>query len=539
MTANVASLAPWPEETAPSPAQWSRRLDAYDAGILAEALAARLQPGDLVLLDGEIGAGKSHFARALIRALAGDPHLDVPSPTFTLVQPYDVRIPILHVDLYRVAEPYEVDELDLTDSLEAGAVLVEWPSRGEAALPRSNACLTISIEGIADDPDHRAYTLSADPGFADRMARLFEVEAFLEEAGWAAAHRHHVIGDASTRRYERLVRGEAVSILMDAPEVVSAPAGERRAVDLADPPRPGSADYAATVGLAPKLSAFLAIGQTLHARGFGTPAILANDPAAQAALLEDLGSVSIAVDGRAVSERYVAAMDRLAGVHREAWPRTVVFAGVSHTLPTYDLDAFTAELAQFHAWYVPRHGGSGDPISFLTAWQAALAPMLKTCEMSWVLRDYHAPNLMWRADRGGLDRIGILDFQDALIGPAAYDVASLAQDARTDMEDGLSDALLRHYLAARALEPDFDADGFEDAYWLMGAQRATKVLGAFVRLAFDAGKPGYLSHLARVAAHLRRCLAQPALAELRPYYEGVGLEQAGSLSANELAGCAS
>ncbi len=539
MTANVASVAPWPEEAVPVPAHWSRRLDAYEAGILAEALAARLQSGDLVLLDGEIGAGKSHLARALIRALAGDAHLDVPSPTFTLVQPYAVRLPILHVDLYRVADPYEVDELDLADSLEMGAVLVEWPSRAEAALPRADARLTIAIESIADDPDHRIYTLSADGGFADRIARLFEVEAFLEEAGWASAHRCHVIGDASTRRYERLMRGEAHAILMDAPEAVTAPAGERRAVDLANPPRPGSPDYAATVGLAPKLSAFLAIGQMLHARGFGTPAILANDPAGQSALLEDLGSVSIAEDGQAVPERYGVAMDRLASVHREAWPQTVVFEGASHTLPTYDLDAFTAELAQFHAWFVPRHGGWGDPVDFLTAWQAALAPVLESCEMSWVLRDYHAPNLMWRAGRSDLDRIGILDFQDALIGPAAYDVASLAQDARTDMEDGLSDALLHRYLTSRASEPGFDADTFENAYWLMGAQRATKVLGAFVRLAVDAEKPGYLSHLSRVAAHLRRCLAKPALAGLRPYYDGVGLDRAGSLTADDLGSDAS
>ncbi|MEM7567856.1 MAG: tRNA (adenosine(37)-N6)-threonylcarbamoyltransferase complex ATPase subunit type 1 TsaE [Pseudomonadota bacterium] len=535
MTANAAKIVvAWTGDGEPmaedrTVSGTTRRLNAYEADILAEALAARMQPGDLVLLEGEIGAGKSHFARALIRALADDEGLEVPSPTFTLVQPYALRMPVLHVDLYRITDPFEVDELGLEDALDAGIVLAEWPSRAVGALPHASATLTITISATPGDAETRTYDFAADAGFADRMGRLWEVEAFLEEAGWASAHRHHVIGDASTRRYERLVRGQAHAILMDAPEPVSVPPRVQVAVDIANPPRPGSPDYAAAVGLAPKLSAFLGIGQTLHARGLGTPAILATDLAGQTALLEDFGSATIAESGHAVPARYEAAMDLLARIHGEAWPETVVFASASHSLPLYDVDAFTAELAQFHAWYVPRHGGSGEPLAFLTAWQGALRPALDRCDTSWVLRDYHAPNLMWRADRKGLDRVGILDFQDALIGPAAYDVASLAQDARTDMDEGLSDALLQRYLAARAEEAGFDAEAFTAMYWLMGAQRATKVLGAFVRLAVDAGKPGYLDHLPRVANHLRRCLAQPVLETLRPHYKGVGLENVGTL----------
>ena len=514
-------------------AAWVRTLDAQGTEVLAEALAARLQPGDLVLLDGEIGAGKSHLARALIRALAQDARFEVPSPTFTLVQPYDdLRIPVLHVDLYRIDAPEEVDELGLDEALETHAVLVEWPSRGAGALPRTDAALSIAI-GPAETPDRRRYTLVAAPGFTERLARMRDVEDMLSAAGWASARRAHVIGDASTRRYERLTRGFEVAVLMDAPDGAPVVRCERPAFDAAHPPMPGSPAYAATVGLAPDLTAFLAIGERLHAQGFSAPAIRHADAERHLVLLEDLGAESIAVEGRAVPERYEAALDALVALHRLGWPPAVAFGRRAHSLPVYDLDAFSAELAQFHGWFVPHHApsgaGRGDPIAFLNAWRDLLAPTLATCETSWVLRDYHAPNVMWRGERAGLDRIGILDFQDALVGPAAYDVASLVQDARTDMGDGLQDGLLARYLDARADDPDFDPESFSTAFWLMAAQRATKVLGAFVRLAVDADKPGYLAHLPRVAANLQRCLSEPALQALRPCYEGSGLERAGTL----------
>ena len=419
---------------------WLRTLNAQGAEVLAEALAARLQPGDLVLLEGEIGAGKSHLARALVRALAQDARFEVPSPTFTLVQPYDdLRVPVLHVDLYRINAPEEVDELGLDDALETHAVLVEWPARGAGALPRTDAALSIAI-GPAETPDLRRYTLGAASGFAERLARMRDVEDMLSAAGWAGARRAHVIGDASTRRYERLTRGFEVAVLMDAPDGAPVVRCERPTFDAAHPPMPGSPAYAATVGLAPDLTAFLAIGERLHAQGFSAPAIRRADAERHLVLLEDLGAESIAVEGRAVPERYEAALDALVALHRLGWPPAVSFGGREHSLPVYDLDAFSAELAQFHGWFVPHHttGGAdpGDPIAFLGAWRDVLAPTLATCETSWVLRDYHAPNVMWRGERAGLDRIGILDFQDALIGPAAYDVASLVQDARTEMDPG-------------------------------------------------------------------------------------------------------
>ena len=529
-TASATRYAPLHDDEA----AWARSLDAEGAERFGEALAARLEPGDILLLEGEIGAGKSHLARALVRAMAQDARFEVPSPTFTLVQPYpDLRVPLLHVDLYRVADPFELDELGLDEALETHALLVEWPSRGAGALPRTDSVLRVAI-AAGDNEESRRYTLEAGAGFRDRLTRMREVEEGLREAGWDTAHRAHVIGDASTRRYERLQREDGAAILMDAPDGGREDTAPRPAFDPTHPPAPGTREYAATVGTTRDLTAFLAIAAHLRAEGFAAPRIWHADTDRNLVLLEDLGSESIAVDGRAVRARYEAALDVLVALHRRTWPAEVAFAGDRHRLPRYGLDAFLTEIAQFHAWFVPRHGGpgdgGGDATAFLARWREVLEPALVRAETSWVLRDYHAPNVMWRGNETGLERIGLLDFQDALIGPAAYDVASLVQDARTDMDAGLQDALLQRYLDTRRSDPGFDADAFETLYWLMAAQRATKVLGAFVRLAVDAGKPGYLAHLARVSANLRRCLAAPALAGLRSAYEGAGLERAGTLT---------
>jgi aminoglycoside/choline kinase family phosphotransferase len=137
---------------------------------------------------------------------------------------------------------------------------------------------------------------------------------------------------------------------------------------------------------------------------------------------------------------------------------------------------------------------------------------------TWVLRDYHSPNLMWLANRSGLGRVGLLDFQDAVMGSPAYDVASLLQDARVDVPEAMEVALLSHYVRARLKEPGFDARNFAQLYATLAAQRASKILGIFARLDRRDGKPQYLRHLPRVWTYLQRALAHPALAQLRNWY---------------------
>jgi hypothetical protein len=136
-----------------------------------------------------------------------------------------------------------------------------------------------------------------------------------------------------------------------------------------------------------------------------------------------------------------------------------------------------------------------------------------------VLRDYHSPNLLWLPERDDIARIGVLDFQDALIGPAAYDVASLAQDARVDVPETMEMALLSQYVRARQNDdPEFDTAAFTQLYATLAAQRATKILGIFARLDRRDGKPQYLRHMPRLWNYLQRALAHPALAPLEAWY---------------------
>jgi len=137
-----------------------------------------------------------------------------------------------------------------------------------------------------------------------------------------------------------------------------------------------------------------------------------------------------------------------------------------------------------------------------------------------VLRDFHSPNLLWLPERAGVARVGLLDFQDALWGPHAYDVASLLMDARVDVSEALELRLLSRYAVGRqAASADFDLDEVVRCYRTLGAQRATKILGIFARLNKRDKKPQYLAHLPRVWNYLVRALTHPSLAKLKTWYE--------------------
>ena len=137
-----------------------------------------------------------------------------------------------------------------------------------------------------------------------------------------------------------------------------------------------------------------------------------------------------------------------------------------------------------------------------------------------MLRDYHSPNLLWLPEREGIARVGLLDFQDAVMGPAPYDLVSLLQDARVDVPDPLEIALLGRYVKARlGADPDFATTGFVQLYVTLGAQRATKILGIFARLDRRDGKPQYLRHIPRIWRYLRRALIHPAMTDLKAWYD--------------------
>jgi tRNA threonylcarbamoyl adenosine modification protein YjeE len=475
-------------------------------------VAALTEPGDLITLSGDLGAGKSTFARAFIRHAAGDETVEVPSPTFTLMQSYELpRYRLLHADLYRIGGPDELAEIGFDELRDGAVTLLEWPERAGPMLPpdRLDVALTLAPER---GPTVRHARVTGYGALAARAERIARMRAFLEASGFSGAERRRIQGDASTRSYERLTRNGGTFILMNSPRRPDGP-----------PVRDGK-PYSAVAHLAESVTPFIAMARGLAERGFSAPKIFAADREAGLVVLEDLGS-ELVVAGEPpapIEERYAAATDLLALLHGMQLPDLMpVEPGLDYQLPGYDFDALLIEAELLLDWYLPKFNAvvsNAARETFLTLWRKALTPALEA-PATWVLRDYHSPNLLWLPQREGVARVGLLDFQDAVMGPAAYDVASLLQDARVDVPEALEIALLTRYSRARrAADPDFDAAQFAQAYATMAAQRASKILGIFARLEKRDHKPQYLRHMPRVWAYLRRALAHPALEALQSWY---------------------
>ena len=475
---------------------------------LAEDIAAALLPGDILALSGDLGAGKSLLARAAIRALAGQPDLDVPSPTFALRIEYPLdRFAVTHADLYRLTAESEIDELGLEEALDTGALVVEWPDR--LRRPLSAERLDVILE---DRNGGRVARLTPHGSWPDRLARSRLIRAFVDSAGWDNSSRTPIIGDASAKAFERVTQAGRTAIVMNAAEQ---PEG---------PPLHDGRSYDAIAHRARTVEPFIALAAQLRARGIHAPEILAADIDAGLVLLEDLGQDGIVgAGGKAVLPRYEAAVDLLIAIHGQDWPAVASApGGARHAVPVYDRDALLIEISLFADWYV---GADGRPAwtaaereEFLTAWKSVLSALTADRE-TWVLRDFHSPNILWIDGASGLDRVGVVDFQDTVRGHPSYDVASLAQDARVALTPDDEAMLKARYLdGRRTADPAFDAAAFEAAYAVCGAQRATKILGAFSRLAGIGGKPGYLRHIDRTREVLRGNLSHPVLSALRVWY---------------------
>ncbi|MCT7378551.1 tRNA (adenosine(37)-N6)-threonylcarbamoyltransferase complex ATPase subunit type 1 TsaE [Chelativorans salis] len=472
---------------------------------LGEDLAIALRPGDVVALHGDLGTGKTTLARAIIRALADDPTLDVPSPTFTLAQTYALRIPAHHFDLYRLSGAEELEELGLAEAIVEGIAFVEWPER---ALDAFKTAIRVTLR---ERGEGREVEIAAPDEAHARIARSLAIREFLDASGHAGAKRTFLLGDASVRAYETITttHGERL-ILMDAPERHDEPIVH------------DGLPYSRIARLAQSVAAFVGVAKGLRAAGFAAPHIHALDLDRGLLLIEHLGEEHfVATGGAPIPERYLAAARLLAALHERTWPdHFPVAEGIDYSPPPYDRAALGIETELLLDWYLPhvkgRAANQAERQVFGRLW-AALFARLEASEQSLVLRDFHSPNIIWREEERGLARLGLVDVQDAVFGPGAYDLASLALDARADIPEALERAVVDAYCDARRA-PSFDRTAFEEAYAITAAQRNTKLLGIFVRLARRDGKPGYLHHLPRIRAYLRRVLAHPALEELRAFY---------------------
>ncbi len=478
----------------------------------AADIACALEPGDLVTLSGDLGAGKTTFARALIRYLAGNDSIEVPSPTFTLLQTYDLpRFPLVHADFYRLSGAAELSELGFEDLPENAVVLMEWADRAAGFLPADRLDITFTLEP-ALGAEARTARYTGYGAFAVRAERIGLLRAFLDEAGYGEAERRRMQGDASTRIFERLTLDEQTFVLMNAPPH---PDG---------PPVRGGKPYSAIAHLAENTIPYVALAAGLRERHLSAPVILHADSQQGMIIMEDLGDERI-VEGdppAPIEARYQSALDVLITLHRRRLPETLQVAPhLEYRLPRYDMDAFLIEAELLLDWYLPHVKA---PVSdarradFSSLWREALAPAIEA-PSTWVLRDFHSPNLLWLDERRDITRIGVLDFQDAMLGPAAYDVASLLQDARVDVPESLEVMLLSRYVRAQQnSDARFDPANFAQLYATLAAQRATKILGIFARLNRRDGKSQYLRHIPRLWRYLQRSLAHPALASLKAWY---------------------
>lgn len=301
------------------------------------------------------------------------------------------------------------------------------------------------------------------------------IDRFLASVGWGDAAVRPLPGDASFRRYFRLVRGDGDSaMLMHAP-----------------PPHEDPAP-------------FLTVAQWLKSSGLRAPRILGEDAASGWVLLEDFGDWRLRewLDAHPQDEArlYKGAIDALLALHR----------CTPGPFAAYDLTEYQREAGLFVEWFCPARGLEVDIPGWRSTWDEVLAPVLaRQTPGVVVLKDYHAENIMLPPD----GTQGLIDFQDALVGHPAYDLVSLLQDARRDVDPALERAMLDRYTVAARPGGDFEAD-----YAVLGAQRNAKIVGVFTRLAKRDGKPRYLELIPRVWGLLERDLAHPALGPVASWF---------------------
>ncbi len=490
-------------------------LDERALARLAELLAFTVRSGDLIALHGDLGAGKTTFARAFIEAVSHPETVEVPSPTFTLVQTYATpRLTLAHFDLYRLTDPAELDELGLDDALKTGAALIEWPERVQNRL--HGVRLDIHLVESPADPDTRDVTLRGESTWIPRIDRLLEIRAFLVRTNTAAQPLRYLQGDASPRRYARLSAPDGThTILMDWPRQPDGP-----------PIRDGL-PYSRIAHLAESVAPFVAIAGALELAAVSAPRIHHADLDAGLLIIEDFGDAVFGSEMRLhgnQSQLWSAGVDTLIALRTASPPASLLLpSGEIVPIPPYDAQALGIETELLLDWYWPalhRTKLSADlRAHYLDLWQAVFA-RLATLPTGWALRDYHSPNLIWLPDRTAPANVGIIDFQDAQEGPHAYDLVSLLQDARVDVPAALEAELLAHYCdTVAARDSTFGAGTFRWSYAALGAQRNSKILGIFARLAHRDGKPQYLAHIPRIWTYLARDLAHPELADLKAWYD--------------------
>jgi len=388
-------------------------------------------------------------------------------------------------------------------------LILEWPDR----LTRHLTANRLDVElAIADDG--RIARLTGHGSWTRALSRLEAIAGFLKSTRWSKATRTFLEGDASFRRYERLYLGGETAVLMDMP---ARPDG---------PPVKHGKPYSAIAHLAEDIRAVVAVNAYLRGEGLSAPETYDADLARGLAVIEDLGDQvfgRMLLAGRNINEQLREAVHLIARFPARDWPAPVpVGGGEMHRIPAYDVGALEIEIELLLEWLWPllkkRAISAEEGESFFSAWRDLLR-RTRPHKPVWTLRDYHSPNLIWLPGREGVRRVGLIDTQDCVMGHPAYDLVSMLQDARVDIPHSIADELFDCYCTLRRREAGFDEQELRLVFAVLGAQRATKILGIFARLSRRDGKHQYLRHIPRVSRYLERNLEHPVLAPVKRWFD--------------------
>ena len=310
------------------------------------------------------------------------------------------------------------------------------------------------------------------------MIRPEKIERFLRHHGWDDAKTKKINSDASNRKYTRLFKKQNTSILMDS-----------------DPTTNESIEN------------FIYFTKQLRKQKFSAPKIYGQDICNGFLLLEDLGSDSFAniLKSKPHLENHIyqEAINQLIEIRKNKIP---------HLTRKYDLKILLQEAVLFSEWYLSPLRASYESSHLLKILRVTLQETLKQ-DTTLVLRDYHAENLMWLPDRSDNRRVGLLDYQDALAGNPAYDIASLLKDARREVPKKLQEELIKYFLK----KTNLDHAVFSRDYSILSAQRNLKIIGIFSRLSIRDNKSSYLNLIPRVWKNLQDDLKHPSLNELSEF----------------------
>ena len=350
--------------------------------------------------------------------------------------------------------------------------------------------------------------------------RLALIDNYIKNKGWGDAKRIDMGGDASVRSYIRLIKPDGQkAIVMNAPlddeSIVCSPT-------MTDAERITAGYNAHRRTAASRVDAFVCIGAFLHKNGFSVPEIYDFDVQHGLALLSDLGEGQywslLQSAGQPEEQMYEAATDVLVKLAAVRPPEVLEYKNTSWPLLTYDALAMDCEAAMFIDWYAVHHGGLtvDDSVraAYVKAWHSMYVH-LQTSQPVLVIRDYHSPNIMWIPERSGQARAGVVDFQDGVLGHAAYDVQFLFNDARRDVSPALVDKMLERYLKATGV----DRATFMNAYHVFKALNNARICGIFCRLNYRDGKTGYMKHLPRVQRYLMEALQHSSCTPLADWFK--------------------